>query len=176
MTFILGVGRKTARQPHGGFTANFFIFYPTVRHPKWFRINSGMFQFWKNPKSRENITWDYSRVPQFPVFRSRPEVENMTMHSFRVNSISTKFHPNQPTGDAHHVTKTSCFLAQKFWGISWHLPDLYSGIPCSKEFKGAWKSKLQIIQNHSWVPREIFQVLLKSICHFEIISKRVRYP
>ena len=24
---------------------------------------------------------------QFPVFRSRPEVENMTMHSFRVNSI-----------------------------------------------------------------------------------------
>ena len=134
------------------------------------------FSFGKIRNLEKNITLDYSKVLQFPVFRSRPEVENMTMHSFRVNSISTKFHPNQPTGDAHHVTKTSCFLAQKFWGISWHLPDLYSGIPCSKEFKGAWKSKLQIIQNHSWVPREIFQVLLKSICHFEIISKRVRYP
>ena len=87
MAFILGVGRKTARQTHGGFAANFLFFIQPWGIRNDLESIRKCFSFEKIRNLEKNITWDYSRVPQFPVFRSRPEVENMTMHSFRVNSI-----------------------------------------------------------------------------------------
>ena len=87
MAFILGVGRKTARQAHGGFAANFWFFIQPWGIRNYLESIRKCFSFEKIRNLEKNITWDYSRVPLFPVFRSRPEVENMTMHSFRVNSI-----------------------------------------------------------------------------------------
>ena len=87
MAFILGVGRKTARQPHGRFAANFWVFIQPWGIRNDLESVRKFFSFGKFRNFEKNITWDYSRAYQFPVPTSRPEVENMTMHSFRVNSI-----------------------------------------------------------------------------------------
>ena len=87
MAFILGVRRKTARQPHGGLAANFWFFIQPWGIRNDLESIRKCFSFGKIRNLEKNITWDYSRVPQFPVFRSRPEVETMTLHNVRVNSI-----------------------------------------------------------------------------------------
>ena len=73
MAFILSVTRKTAGQPLGRFAANY----------------CGMFYSKGIRKSEvsKDIAWDYSEVTgDIPIsgFQSRPEVETMTMHDFRV--------------------------------------------------------------------------------------------
>ena len=87
MAFILGVGRKTARQPQGRFAANFWFFNQPWGIRNDLESIRKCFSFGKIRNLEKNITWDYSRGYQFPVFRSRPEVENMTLLNLRVNSI-----------------------------------------------------------------------------------------
>ena len=90
MAFILGVGRKTAGQPRGRFAANFGVFIQA-----W-GIRNDLESIWKcfsfgkirNPrKILHGIIVEFSRKFQFPVFSTRPEVENTTLHNPKVNSI-----------------------------------------------------------------------------------------
>ena len=87
MAFILGVRRKTARQPHGGFAANFWFFIQPWGIRNDLESIRKCFSFGKIRNLEKTITCDYSRVSQFPVFRSGREVEKMTLHNVRVNSI-----------------------------------------------------------------------------------------
>ena len=90
MAFILGVGRKTAGQPRGRFAANFGVFIQA-----W-GIRNDLESIWKcfsfgkirNPrKILHGIIVEFSRKFQFPVFSTRPEVENTTLHNPKVNSL-----------------------------------------------------------------------------------------
>ena len=80
--------QKTAGLPQGRFVENFGFFI------ELWGIRNDLQQVWKCFSIgkiwnlEKNFTLDYSRVfGKIPVSRSRPEVETMTLHNNRVNSI-----------------------------------------------------------------------------------------
>ena len=90
MAFILGVTRKLL----GNHKANLQQILGLLIEPwgtrNYLELVWKCFSIGKLRNLEKNFTWGYSRIFgkfQFPVSRSRPEVENMTLHSFRVNSI-----------------------------------------------------------------------------------------
>ena len=90
MAFILGVGRKNL----GNHMADLKKILGFFIHP-WGILNDleSVWKYFSSGKIRnleKIITWDYSGVFekfQYPVFWSKPEIKNTTLHNLKVNSI-----------------------------------------------------------------------------------------
>ena len=138
MAFILGVGRKTAKQSRGRFAANFGVFIQA-----W-GIRNDLESIWKcfsfgkirNPrKILHGIIVEFSRKFQFPVFSTRPEVENTTLHNPKVNSL----HPQSFIQIGPRVSEifvptskmNAIWIFRSFWSFWAFLRLIVSGNPRS---------------------------------------------